>query len=95
MEKESSSSFENAFKRLESILEDLSKEKVSLEDSIKLFEEADQLIIECNKRLTTAEKKVETLIKNREGELMLDDDKKPISQEFSSSSQHFLARDET
>ena len=87
-------SFEDAFQRLEGILEDLNKEKVSLEDSIKLFEEADKLISKCGKQLTEAEKKIETLIKNRDGELVLDENSKPLAEEFAPSSQHFFKEDE-
>lgn len=76
-------SFEDAFTRLEKILEQINSGAVSLEDSLALYEEADALIISCNKKLTEAEKKVEILIKNRQGELTMNSDNKPATQEFS------------
>ncbi|OGN65238.1 MAG: exodeoxyribonuclease VII small subunit [Chlamydiae bacterium RIFCSPHIGHO2_12_FULL_49_9] len=76
-------SFEKAFERLEQILEKMNGGKTPLEESLKLFEEAEQLIRACNGRLQTAEKKIETLIKTRSGELALDPDQKPKTQPFS------------
>jgi exodeoxyribonuclease VII small subunit len=75
-------SFESAYARLEEILEKMNSGKVSLEDSLKLYEEADGLIARCSKQLTAAEKKIEVLIKNREGELLTDASGKPQTQEF-------------
>lgn len=69
--------FETAFKRLEEILEKLNSSSISLDESLKLYEEADRLIILCNKRLNEAEKKVEILVKNRQGELTLGPDGQP------------------
>lgn len=64
-------SFEKAFERLEQILEILNSGRASLEDAIKLYEEADTLVVQCHKKLTEAEKKIEVLIKNRAGELQI------------------------
>ncbi len=75
-------SFEDAFQRLEHILEKMNSGSVSLDESLKLYEEADKLITNCNKRLTTAERKIETLIKNRNGELTLGPDQKPLTKPF-------------
>ncbi len=75
-------SFEAAYARLEEILEKMNSGKVSLEDSLKLYEEADKLITSCGKRLTEAEKKIEILIKNREGEVLLDEQGRPQMQPF-------------
>lgn len=85
-------SFESAYARLEEILEKMNAEKVSLEDSLKLYEEADRLIHWCSKRLTEAEKKIELLMKNREGDLLLDEQGNPQIQPFSISSQAALNR---
>lgn len=60
--------FESALQRLEQILEKMNSGAVPLEESLKLYEEADQLISSCNKKLNDAEKKIEILIKNRSGE---------------------------
>lgn len=71
-------SFETAFKRLEEILEKMNSSTISLDESLKLYEEADGLIAICNKRLNDAERKIEILVKNRQGELTLGSDGKPV-----------------
>lgn len=73
-------SFESAFKRLEGILERMNSNSVSLDESLKLFEEADQLITACNQRLNDAERRIEMLIKTRSGDLTLGPDLKPMTQ---------------
>ncbi len=75
-------SFEQAYARLESILEKISSGKASLEESLGLYEEADKLIASCHARLSDAEKKVEILLKTRTGELVLDENQKPETQSF-------------
>ena len=75
-------SFESAFERLEQILAKMNTGKAPLDESLKLFEEADQLIRFCSKQLTSAEQKVETLIKSRNGELTLDESRKPKAEPF-------------
>lgn len=76
-------SFEKAFERLEHILEGLNTGQASLEESLALYEEADKLIISCHKKLSDAEKKIEVLMKNRAGELVLGADNKPQTQSMS------------
>lgn len=73
-------SFEKAFERLEHILEQLNSGRINLEESLKLYEEADRLIIESHKKLVEAEKKIELLIKNRNGELAIGPDNLPQTQ---------------
>lgn len=75
-------SFEKAFERLEEILEKMNSGKISLEDSLKLFEEAEKLMRVCNSRLIGAEQKIEQLIKSRTGEVALDADMKPKTEAF-------------
>lgn len=76
-------SFEAGFHRLEEILEKMNSSTVSLDESLKLFEEADKLINTCSKRLNEAERKIEILIKNRAtGDLTLKEDQKPQTQDF-------------
>lgn len=75
-------SFEKAFERLEQILGLMNSGKISLEDSLKLFEEAENLMRLCSSRLASAEKKIEQLIKNRSGELVLDAAQKPKLEPF-------------
>lgn len=59
--------FEEAFSRLEAILEEMNSSSVELENALKLYEEADKLIEICQKKLKDAEQKVEILINKRAG----------------------------
>jgi exodeoxyribonuclease VII small subunit len=61
--------FEKAFERLEKILEELNSGHPTLEESLKLYEEATGLIAFSEKTLNSAEKKIEALVKTRSGEL--------------------------
>jgi exodeoxyribonuclease VII small subunit len=70
-------SFEQAFHRLEIILERMNAQEVPLEEALTLFEEANSLITLCNKRLVDAERRVEILVKNRQGELQLSQSGQP------------------
>lgn len=73
--------FEQAFERLEEILKILNEGKISLDESLTLFEEADSLISNCSNKLNKAEQKIEVLIKNRES-LELNEKKEPLKKEF-------------
>jgi len=77
-------SFEQAFERLEKILSDMNEGKLPLEKSLKLYEEADSLMKQCNNTLNSAEQKIEKLIKGRDGSL----DKSP----FHPENEQILAR---
>ena len=59
--------FEEAIKRLEEIVNRLEAGDIPLDDSIKLFEEGVKLYQICLKRLDEAEKKVEILLKYKNG----------------------------
>jgi exodeoxyribonuclease VII small subunit len=61
--------FEESLKKLEAIVEKLEKGDMSLEESLKLFEEGVVLSGACKKELDTAEGKVQMLIKQRDGSL--------------------------
>jgi exodeoxyribonuclease VII small subunit len=74
--------FETAFERLEQILAKMNMGKTPLDESIKMFEEADKLIRFCSGRLTSAEQKVEALIKGRNGELAVDGAGAPQTQPY-------------
>lgn len=74
--------FESSFARLEEILERMNAGNVSLDESLKLYEEADRLISGCSKRLNSAEARIEMLIKKRDGELELDTEGKPQTELF-------------
>jgi len=75
--------FEKAFTRLEEILDAMNSEEVSLDESLKLYEEADKLINSCGKRLSEAEKKIQILMKNRNGELATTPDGSPEMEDYS------------
>jgi len=76
-------SFEKAFERLNEILQKMNEGKVSLDSSLKLFEEANFLIKLCNKNLNLAEQKIETLIKDRNSNIEIEkENSKPITQDF-------------
>lgn len=74
--------FEEAYTRLEQILDKMNSGTLSLEESLKLYEEADSLIAWCSERLSAAERKIEMLIKNREGDLALNEQGQPQTQAF-------------
>lgn len=59
--------FEEALSRLESIVERLEGADLSLEDSLKSFEEGIRLTRFCSKKLNEAEKKIEILLRDSEG----------------------------
>ena len=61
--------FENALARLESIVGELEKGELALEGALKLFEEGVTISNFCNTTLNEAERKVEILLKNKEGTL--------------------------
>jgi len=81
-EKEKEFRFEDAFVRLEAILEELNRGSVALDESLKLYEEADRLLRLCNQKLCHAEKRIEKLVKDREGNVALDEMGKPKTEEF-------------
>ena len=59
--------FEDAMKRLEVIVQDLEGGELSLEDSIKVFEEGMNLIKFCSDKLEEVEQKVTKLVKDSSG----------------------------
>ncbi len=59
--------FEDAMQRLEEIVENLEKGDLSLEESLKRFEEGMNLVNFCSKKLEEAEQKVTILIKESGG----------------------------
>lgn len=80
--KEQPINFEQAFERLQEILEKMNSGELSLDVSLAYYEEANALIGRCQLLLQNAEKKVEILLKNRNQELELDGDKNPLLQSF-------------
>jgi len=61
--------FEDALNKLEKIVTKLEEGDVPLEESLRLFEEGIKLSRFCNQKLDEAEKRVEILLKNKEGVL--------------------------
>ena len=60
-------SFEESLKKLETIVDQLEKGDLALEDSLKLFEEGVGLSAMCKQELDAAEGKVQSLIRQRDG----------------------------
>jgi exodeoxyribonuclease VII small subunit len=62
--------FEKDLERLEQIVEALENGGLSLDDSLKRFEEGIKLARRCEKALSDAERRIEILTKNAEGEII-------------------------
>ncbi len=69
--------FEEALQKLETIVKKLEDGNLTLEESLKAFEEGMRLSRFCAKKLDEAEKKVEILLKDSTGRLVA----KPFSPE--------------
>ncbi len=67
--------FEKRLERLEDIVGKMETGELSLEDSLKLFEEGVKLSRECHTELEKAEQKVQVL-------MSVDENGKPITQDF-------------
>lgn len=59
--------FEDALKRLETIVEELESGELSLEDSIARYEEGMKLSRKLTQTLDEAEKRIERLVENADG----------------------------
>ena len=64
-------SFEEAMKNLESVVERMEAGELTLDESLKLFEEGIRLAQFCNSALEEAKKKVEVLTKDIQGTVTL------------------------
>lgn len=60
-------SFEELMEELENITTKLEKEQISLDESVKLFEEGMNISKECNKKLEEAEKRITILVETKDG----------------------------
>lgn len=69
--------FESSLARLEEIVRKLEEGKLSLEESIRIFEEGIRHATFCGKTLDEAERKVEILLKQKDGSFQ----KKPFEEE--------------
>ena len=61
--------FENGLARLEGIVGELEKGELALEKALKLFEEGITISRFCNAKLDEAERKVEILLKDKQGDV--------------------------
>ncbi len=59
--------FEEALKKLEDIVREMESGDLTLEESLKSFEEGIRLSRFCSKKLDEAERRIEVLLKNEEG----------------------------
>ena len=59
--------FEKAFQELEKIVQRLEGEQLSLDDSLKLFEEGIALSRFCHQKLEAVEKKIEMILSDARG----------------------------
>ena len=71
-------SFEKSLAELEQIVGRLEGGDLPLEDSLELFEKGIKLSRECRTRLTNAERRIEILMKDADGEM--------VTQEFNTES---------
>ncbi len=65
----SKKNFETALEELEKVVEQLESGDLSLEDSLAAFEMGVGLVKLCNEKLTEVEKKVELLVRDKDGKL--------------------------
>lgn len=59
--------FETSLSQLEKIVRELEQGDLSLEDSLKLFEDGVRLSRECQERLNQAERRIEVLLQDENG----------------------------
>ena len=62
--------FEEALARLESITKSMESGAVSLDNSLKYFEDGISLVRRCNALLDSAEKRIKILTRSPEGEIV-------------------------
>ena len=61
--------FEKDMEKIEKIVEALTEGELTLDDTLKKFEEGIKLTQRCDKILNAAEKKIEVLTKNANGDI--------------------------
>ncbi|MBN2081017.1 exodeoxyribonuclease VII small subunit [bacterium] len=66
-------SFEDAFQRLETIVEEMEQDDLPLEDLLKRFEEGIALVKNCRAFLNRAQAKVEEFVEEKNGQWVLKD----------------------
>jgi exodeoxyribonuclease VII small subunit len=75
-------SFEDALRKLEEIVQRLEKGELPLEESLTLYEEGIRLSRLCHTKLEEAEGKIEMLMKDARGAVILDPDGNPRKTPF-------------
>ena len=74
--------FEAALQRLEQIVQRLEKGELPLEESLVLYEEGIRLSRLCHAKLEEAEGRIETLMKDARGDIVLDKSGKAQTRPF-------------
>jgi exodeoxyribonuclease VII small subunit len=74
--------FEAALQKLETIVQRLEKGELTLEESLALYEEGIRLSRLCHSKLEEAEGKIEQLVKDSRGDVVLDAQGKPRTKPF-------------
>jgi exodeoxyribonuclease VII small subunit len=74
--------FEAALQRLEEIVQKLERGDLPLEESLVLYEEGIRLSRLCHAKLEEAEGKIETLMKDARGDLVIDKSGKAQTKPF-------------
>ena len=93
--------FEKDLEKLEQIVESLEEGGLSLDVSLKKFEEGIQLSQRCEKALSAAEKKIEKLTRRADGELETseldpdDEEDEPAPKKGKSKSKKVVAEEDT
>ena len=64
--------FEEALKKLEDIVAELESGDLSLDASLGKYEEGVKLVRLCQKKLEVAKKKIEILVKTKEGKIKIE-----------------------
>jgi exodeoxyribonuclease VII small subunit len=69
MEKKEEKNFEELIEELEEITTQLENDKLTLDDSVKLFEKGMKISKDCNEKLENAEKRITILLNTEDGEI--------------------------
>jgi len=68
------SSFESSLHKLETLVEQLESGEITLDETLKKFEEGMKLVEVCHARLNDAEKKLKILVKDQAGNFSLEEE---------------------
>jgi exodeoxyribonuclease VII small subunit len=73
--------FEDAMSRLEKIVDEMESGDLPLEEVLQKYEEGNRLVKLCAARLNEAEKRIEVLMKEKDGSLSLKPLDEPVDEE--------------